>query len=310
MANIITVGEILVEIMAEKVGQSFEAPGTFVGPFPSGAPAIFIDQAAKCGSTTMIISSVGNDGFGRLNLQRLREDGVDISQINIHPELSTGVAFVTYKPDGSRDFLYHITNAACGTIDESSVQDEVFQDCRYFHIMGSAIYNEGSTRAIQKGIQLAKKYNAKISFDPNVRKEIVNDTQKRDLLRSILAVSDIVLAGKDELFYLLGIADEMQCVLQLLDQGVEQVIIKRGSRGASLYMESGDMHIPAYPVQEVDPTGAGDCFGGTYISCINQGIEPIEAIRYAAVAGAMAVTKKGPMEGNTTLAQLRELMIK
>jgi len=42
-----TIGEILVEIMATERGQSFRAPGTLVGPFPSGAPAIFIDRALK-----------------------------------------------------------------------------------------------------------------------------------------------------------------------------------------------------------------------------------------------------------------------
>jgi hypothetical protein len=49
MARIMTIGEILVEIMATERGQSFRAPGTLVGPFPSGAPAIFIDQVGRLG---------------------------------------------------------------------------------------------------------------------------------------------------------------------------------------------------------------------------------------------------------------------
>jgi len=47
MARIMTIGEILVEIMATERGQSFRAPGTLVGPFPSGAPAIFIGDVGQ-----------------------------------------------------------------------------------------------------------------------------------------------------------------------------------------------------------------------------------------------------------------------
>src|SRR5690606_29925161 len=107
MAEIITVGEILVEVMATEVGQKFNETGLFNGPYPSGAPAIFIDQAAKCGSSTSIVSAVGNDGFGKINLERLQADGVDTSQIKVLNNQSTGVAFVTYKENGDRDFIYH-----------------------------------------------------------------------------------------------------------------------------------------------------------------------------------------------------------
>ena len=76
MARIMTIGEILVEIMATERGQSFRAPGALVGPFPSGAPAIFIDQVARLGRSAGIIGCVGDDDFGWLNIDRLRRDGV------------------------------------------------------------------------------------------------------------------------------------------------------------------------------------------------------------------------------------------
>ncbi|MDF2592438.1 MAG: pfkB carbohydrate kinase family protein [Clostridia bacterium] len=307
MAQIITIGEILVEVMAKNIGQKLFETGEFVGPFPSGAPAIFIDQAAKCGSNAMIISAVGNDGFGIINLERLQDSGVDISQIKVLNDQSTGVAFVTYKENGDRDFLYHISNAACGDINAKYVPENVFDDIKYFHIMGTAIYNEGLRAAILKGIELAKKKGGKISFDPNVRKEIVNNEEKRKLLVDILEQSNIILVGENELLYLMGIQDENTCVDSLIHNGAEIVIIKRGSRGATLYTKEGAVHAEAYKVEEVDPTGAGDCFAGTFVSCINIGIQPVEAFRLAVIAGAMAVTQKGPMEGNKTLSELKEI---
>jgi len=307
MAEIITIGEILVEVMAKEIGQRFDKTGEFVGPFPSGAPAIFIDQAAKCGSNSMIISAVGNDGFGRINLERLKGDGVDISRIKVLDDKTTGVAFVTYKDDGDRDFLYHISNAACGCVDESFIHKEDFKDCKYFHIMGSSIYNNGIYRSILKGIELANKNGSKITFDPNVRKEIVTNDEKRKFLVGILNKSHIVLAGENELFYLTGIDDEMTSVNSLINNGTEIVIIKRGSRGVTLYSKDNVVNVDAYKVDEIDPTGAGDCFAGAFVSCMNQGIEPFEAVKLASIAGARAVTRKGPMEGSTKLDELKTI---
>ena len=86
MKSILTIGEILVEIMATDKGDGFLEPVKLVGPFPSGAPAIFIDQAAKFGQPAAIIGCVGNDDFGRVNLDRLRRDGVNVEGIRIDPE--------------------------------------------------------------------------------------------------------------------------------------------------------------------------------------------------------------------------------
>jgi tagatose kinase len=68
----VTVGEILVEIMATTVGTGFLAAQPLLGPFPSGAPAIFIDQVARIGGAAGIVAAVGDDDFGTLNIERLR----------------------------------------------------------------------------------------------------------------------------------------------------------------------------------------------------------------------------------------------
>jgi tagatose kinase len=86
MKSILTIGEILVEIMATDTGDGFLEPVKLVGPFPSGAPAIFIDQTAKFGQPGAIIGCVGNDDFGRVNLDRLRRDGVNVEGSGLTPK--------------------------------------------------------------------------------------------------------------------------------------------------------------------------------------------------------------------------------
>ncbi len=71
MADVVAIGEILVEIMATRTGQTFREPGLLTGPYPSGAPAIFADQAARVGASTAMVGCVGEDDFGTLNIERL-----------------------------------------------------------------------------------------------------------------------------------------------------------------------------------------------------------------------------------------------
>src|SRR5690606_25657563 len=97
MKKVITIGEIVVEIMALEEGNGFMSAIPLIGPFPSGAPAIFIDQVAKLGQPSGIISAIGRDDFGKLNIERLRRDGVDVSAIGVHPTAATGSAFVRYQ---------------------------------------------------------------------------------------------------------------------------------------------------------------------------------------------------------------------
>ena len=112
MIKVVTLGEVLVEVMAQEVGHGFRSPLPLLGPFPSGAPAIFIDQVAKLGQPCGIVSCVGDDDFGRLNLKRLADDGVDTRSIEISSEYVTGSAFVRYAPDGDREFVHNIKHAA------------------------------------------------------------------------------------------------------------------------------------------------------------------------------------------------------
>ena len=82
MANeIMTMGEIIVEIMRDGVEKPLDKAETFKGPYPSGAPAIFIDTVARLGHKAAIVGGVGDDDFGKCLLDRLEGDGVDCSNI-------------------------------------------------------------------------------------------------------------------------------------------------------------------------------------------------------------------------------------
>lgn len=309
MTDILCMGELLAEIMAEQIGQTFTEPGVFLGPYPSGAPAIFADQAAKVGASVAFIGYAGNDGFGELILNRLRKSGVDVSGISRSDELPTGTAFVTYKEDGNREFIFNISNSAAALINDDSVSSALASNCRYFHVMGSSLGNAGSIAAVKRALELVKQSGAKVSFDPNIRPEIMASPVIQEAIQLILEACDILLPSEIDLQYFCGDVAQSEAVNTLLSKySMEMVVVKNADEGCVYYDRARSIHMPSFKVTEVDPTGAGDCFGGTLIACLAQGVEIDRALKLANAAGAMAVTKRGPMEGNSTVSELDQFI--
>lgn len=302
--SVLTVGEILVEIVATTRGDGFLEPQPLIGPFPSGAPAIFIDQLGRLGTPSAIISRVGDDDFGRLNLARLAADGVDVSGIEVAKGEATGSAFVRYRPDGSRAFVYNIAHSATGKLTVTPEAEALMARCDHIHVMGTALSAPGLAEVAWEAIDRITARGGTLSFDPNLRPEILNTPGLREALDDVLARTDLFLPSGEEIYLFTAADDEDAAVQELLARGVREVVVKHGDRGASHFDEDGRTDVGPLVVAEVDPTGAGDCFGGAFVSFWLAGASPETALRYANAAGAHAVTKMGPMEGAATRAEL------
>ncbi len=301
---IVTIGEVLVEIMALDPGEGFRSPIRLVGPFPSGAPAIFIDQVGKLGHPCGIVSCVGDDDFGRVNLDRLRADGVDVSAVRIHPEVPTGSAFVRYRPDGQRDFVFNIKHAACGQIALDAAASALLDRAAHLHVMGSSLSSPALVELNRGAIERVKARGGTVSFDPNCRKEIMGLPGMREALDHVLGRADLFLPSGPELLLFTKAQEERAAVRELLGRGIRGVVLKRGPAGASWHAADGDLSVAGHPVEEIDPTGAGDCFGATFVTAWLEGLGPERALRLANASGALAVRKKGPMEGASTRAEI------
>lgn len=308
MAKVLTVGEILVEIVATTKGDGFREAQPLIGPFPSGAPAIFIDQVGKLGTPCAILGRVGDDDFGQLNLDRLRRDGVDVSGVEVAPGESTGSAFVRYREDGSRVFVFNIANAACGTLPATPHGRAVMDGCTHMHVMGTALSAPGLAARAMEAVEVVKQNGGTLSFDPNLRPEILNTPGLREALDRVLAQTDLFMPSGDEIFLFTEAQTEAEAVAELLERGVRDIVIKRGADGASHFDAGGRTDVAAIAVEELDPTGAGDCFGGAFVSFWLDGADPATALTHANAAGARAVTRLGPMEGTSTRAELAALL--
>jgi tagatose kinase len=308
MPEIWTMGELLVEIMRPRPGMHLGVPGEFLGPYPSGAPAIFIDTVARLGHTAAIIGGVGRDEFGACLLQRLRSHGVDVHLVEEHDGRSSAVAFVAYEADGSRKFIFHIdgTPAVMPAFPRDAKPDVP----RFFHVMGCSLMASAAFRdAIFDAAGYFHERGARVAFDPNIRPELLRGKDLGELIGPVLRDCSILLPGVAELQVLGENEDAYQAAQRLFrNEKLEVIVLKRGRHGSTVITRSGKTDIPAYAVREVDPTGAGDSFDAGFLCGMleNQPLE--ECARIAAAAGALNAAAFGPMEGNISRQSIQDLM--
>jgi sugar/nucleoside kinase (ribokinase family) len=312
MSEVWTMGELLVEIMRPKAGMSLYEIGEFRGPFPSGAAGIFIDTVARLGHSASIISGVGEDDFGRCVLDRFRTDGVSTDFIEVIANKSTGVAFVTYFKDGSRRFIYHWDGTPAVMAETPSAEKLRETGCRFFHVMGcSLMANDDFRQRVFDTVELFAAKGARITFDPNIRFELLAGRSFEEIAGPILRCCSILFPGESELMLLSGCTEVPTAVETLFQRyPLEIIVLKRGNRGCSVYTPAQKVEIPAFKIREVDPTGAGDCFDAGFLCGQLDGRSLIESARLAAAAGALNAMAFGPMEGEITRKSIDSILSK
>ena len=307
--DILTIGEALVEVMRTDIDQPLDQPGPFVGPYPSGAPFIFAVQAARLGSKTAAIGSVGGDAFGDCLMNQLEADDVATDGIRRLPNQTTGVAFVAYNADGSRDFVFSL--GAGGHITSDMLKPALFDGLRCFHLMGSTLSMSESVLSVcREALSMAMAAGALISFDPNLRPELLPVDEARIAFAPFIAAADIFLPTETELLQLTASGSADKAIEDLLRARPDRIIVvTHGGDGCSVYTAGARLDIPGYAVDEIDPTGAGDCFDAGFISGLLEGKSMREAAPLANACGALAVTEKGPMAGAKSRAEVEQFML-
>jgi tagatose kinase len=309
MPVIASVGELLVEIMRDTPDVPLASPGVFRGPYPSGAPAIFIDAAARLGCETKFFGMVGDDAFGACVRDRLAVDGVDVSGIVTEAGQVTGTAFVGYAADGSREFVFNLKASASAYFNRNHVDDNPLSQMDWLHISGSTLaLSDGCARACLHMAETVKQHGGRISFDPNVRPELMNANCLREVAAPLMSLCDVFLPSSEELSLFTGIADQEEVCRTCIKQGMLMVCLKQGEDGCLITTADGAVHLPGFAVTQVDPTGAGDCFAAGIAVGMLCDLSIEQTGLLANAAGALATTQMGPMEGACTWDEAARLI--
>lgn len=307
-----SLGELLVEFVCAERDEHNLVPGSYRGPFASGAPAIFIDQAARLGASTIFAGAVGDDAFGQVLRRRFTAVGVSCALIRVVPGVPTGSAFVSYNSDGSREFVFNIAHSAASQFPSGREAIEALIDfgVTVFHISGSTL---SDARMRAAALEICRALHGKgvaISLDPNVRKELLGDPGYLDVVHELLALARYVLPSEEDVDVLFPGEAFDALAARLQAAGATYVVLKLGDQGCIGAGPNDEMvNLPAHAVEVRDPRGAGDCFCATFVALMASGqFDFVQALTRANAAGALAVGQVGPMEGNSDLSTIKRFL--
>jgi hypothetical protein len=170
--------------------------------------------------------------------------------------------------------------------------------------MGTALFSPNIVDVVLRAAGAIKSRGGTISFDPNLRPEMLRLPGLREACETLFRRCDLFLPSGVELFLFTEAKEEKLAADEILAKGIKAIVHKRGAEGASYADATNRLSQPGFEVEELDPTGAGDCFGATFVSCWLRNMPPARCLAYAAASGALAVTRQGPIEGAASQAEL------
>ncbi len=258
-----------------------------------GSGAILAAGAARLGLRCALVSVVGDDILGRLQLDALSQRGVDVSTVVVHESLSTGLTVILSRGD-DRAILTFL--GAIAALDADAIDATALQSARHVHV--SSYYLQGKLRAALKPLLVtAREGGASVSVDPNWDPE---ETWDGGLL-ALLPLIDYLFVNEQEARLIGRHGDAIEAARALASQG-PTVAVKLGALGGALVSGADMIRAPALRRAVIDTTGAGDSFDAGFLCGLLSGWEPARCLELACACGSLSVSVAG-LDGQPTLDQ-------
>jgi fructokinase len=314
MAGVVTFGELLIDFVPTQTGKDLASAEMFKKA-AGGAPANVAVGLARLGISSAFMGMVGKDGFGRFLADTLREAGVDVSPLRVTDRAGTGVAFVSLRSDGEREFLFYRSPSADMLMSPEDVDEGAIAAARAFHFGSISLIAEPVRSATLHAVALARQGGKLVTYDPNLRLTLWPDAQAaRTGMRLGLAEADVIKIGAEELAFLTGFQDPLEAARNLWHPRLRLMAVTRGASGCHWLTPEAAGTMPGYPVEAVDTTGAGDAFMAGFIAGLlaepDLPTDPVrlDAIcRFANGAGALTATGRGAIPSLPTLEAVERL---
>lgn len=303
MGRVVIAGSINMDLVA--ISARFPAPGeTLMGEsfarYPGGKGANQAIAAARLGAETLMIGAVGQDPFGREMLEVLAAAGADVSRVKEVAGVSTGVALITVA--GGENTII-VTAGANGHL---RPQDVAALPLEAGDVVAGQLETPLETTAA--AFERAKAAGARtlLNTAPATGQEALG----------LVPLADIVVLNETELAALSGVPVTPETSLgalaeatgRLRARGDQAFLVTLGRRGVLGALADGHFHVPAFAVEAVDTTGAGDCFAGALAAGLSAGLELRQAVLRASAAAALSVQRQGAGPSMPDLAALEAFL--
>jgi 2-dehydro-3-deoxygluconokinase len=298
--DIVAMGEAMVEYNQSEPNE----PRRYWQGF-GGDTSNFLVAAGRQGARVAYLSALGADGqAGQLRALWDRE-GVDHGEVLTFADAPTGVYFVEHGPQGHR-FSFLRAGSAASRVRPGMLNLDRVQSSRAFHFSGiSLAISASACDAAFEVAHAARDKGCVTSFDTNLRLSLWPLQRARALCREAMTLCDICLPSWDDITKLTGLEEPQAVLDHCLRLGARVVALKMGSEGAWIATESVRHHIPPHPCAPVDATGAGDAFGGSFVSQWLLDGDALRAGRYANVAAALSTQGFGAVDPIPKAEQVR-----
>jgi ribokinase len=290
MADVVTLGDINVDIIARvpyypPLGSDSLAERANVRA--GGSAANTATVLSKFGLSVGIIARVGEDIFANYALADLRDAGVSLFCVQRDAEAMTGLVFAAVTPDGERTFFS--CRGANARTEPELVHQDIIRQAQVLHVSGYAFVESPQRDAAHEAIRVAHQAGVPVTVDVGV--EVM--TTVREEIVAMLSMASMVYPNRAAAEWLTGRRSAQAAVEALLNYGPAVVGLKLRDQGCLIGSAAGLLRVPAFTVDAVDDTGAGDSFNAGLILGLLGGLSLRESGLLANALGALATTVIG-----------------
>ena len=298
-------------LVADVVGRpmhSVPEPGRLVlvddmGLYTGGCAVNAATALVKLGLPVEVIGKVGADPFGDFLVEVMQERGIGTKGVKRDQEVGTSATMVMVDPDGERRFVHYI--GANSRLTKEDVAMELVAASSILHIGGSLVLPGIDGEPTADLLQQAQAAGVKTFLDT-----VWDDTGGwMTLLEPSLPYVDYFIPSLPEAQAIVGLQDPQDVARALLDRGPGVVGLKMGPDGCLVMNRDGEsIRFPAFDVQVIDATGAGDAFAAGFIAGVWLGWPLEKTVRFASAVGALCVTGLGASGGVRSLQETLQFM--
>lgn len=250
-----------------------------------------------------VIGKVGCDPLGDFLIEALTRRGVGIRGVRREDQVDTSATMVMFDPDGERRFVHYI--GANALLQARDVDLDLIRQAKILHIGGSLVMPGIDGQPAAEILREAKAAGTVTFLDT------AWDATGRwmEVLGPCLPYVDYFVPSLAEARALSGLTAPEHVARFLLDEGVGTLALKMGASGCLVMADDRQaLRLPAFAVNAVDATGAGDAFAAGFVAGVWHGWPLKECARLANAVGALCVTGIGAEGGVRSLEETLEFM--
>ena len=251
--------------------------------------------AARAGAQVVFLSKVGMDANGALVERHLAGQGLSRLSLLREAKASTGIAMILVDRAGGNQIV--VVPGSNGHLSPDDIRHR------------ATLMTDGKVLLVQMEIPLETVWEALIIAKRLGLFTILNPAPACPLPGDLLRLIDILTPNKKEAQLLTGSTDVKEAAHLLTAQGAGAVVVTCGEQGAVVSHNKSVITVPAFLVEAIDTTGAGDAFNGALASALADGVQLETAIDVANAAGALATTVRGAQESMPTKAAIASLLL-